>query len=75
MGCPDREASEEVMKIVLDRPRCEGYGLCEEVAPKMMHLDDDGELIIDIEDVDDTNIEAAKAAVRVCPVAALKLQD
>lgn len=63
------------MKIVLDRPRCEGYGLCEEVAPKLMHLDDAGELVIDVEDVDASNEEVAKAAVRVCPVAALKLQD
>lgn len=62
------------MKIVLDRPRCEGHGLCEEVAPKLMHLDDAGELILDVEDVTDENLDAAKAAVRVCPVAALKLQ-
>ncbi len=62
------------MKIILDRPRCEGHGLCEEVAPKLMHLDDDGELVLDVVDVDDSNIEAAKAAVRVCPVAALKIQ-
>ncbi len=63
------------MKIILDRPRCEGHGLCEEVAPKLMHLDDAGELVLDVEDVtSDDDIEKAKAAVRVCPVAALKLQ-
>lgn len=62
------------MKIILDAPRCEGHGLCEEVAPKLMHLDDAGELILDVVDVDDSQLEEAKAAVRVCPVAALKLQ-
>ena len=62
------------MNIVLDRPRCEGHGLCEEVAPNLMHLDDDGELVLDVEGVDDADLEAAKAAVRVCPVAALRLQ-
>ncbi|MCX6497336.1 MAG: ferredoxin [Arthrobacter sp.] len=61
------------MKIVLDRPRCEGHGLCEEAAPQLMHLDDDGELVLDIETVDDVLLEPAKAAVRVCPVAALRL--
>lgn len=61
------------MKIVLDRPRCEGHGLCEEVAPDLMHLDDEGELVIDVEDVDGVDLEKAKAALRVCPVAALKL--
>ena len=62
------------MKIILDRPRCEGHGLCEEAAPDLMHLDDDGELVLDVEAVDDANLEAAKAAVRVCPVAALRLR-
>ncbi|GGH98209.1 ferredoxin [Arthrobacter liuii] len=62
------------MRIELDRPRCEGHGLCEEAAPALMHLDDDGELVIDSPDVDgEQDIAAAKAAVRVCPVAALKL--
>lgn len=60
------------MKIVLDRPRCEGHGLCEEVAPQLMHLDEDGELVLDVETVDG-DLEPAKAAVRVCPVAALRL--
>ena len=62
------------MNIVLDRPRCEGHGLCEEVAPNLMHLDDEGELVLDVEGVGDADLEAARAAVRVCPVAALRLQ-
>lgn len=62
------------MKITLDRPRCEGHGLCEEAAPELMHLDDDGELVIDREEVDETELAAARAAVRVCPVAALRLE-
>ncbi|WP_433361291.1 ferredoxin [Actinoplanes sp. CA-142083] len=61
------------MRIVLDRPRCEGHGLCEEAAPQLMHLDDDGELVLDREQVGDTDLTAANAAVRVCPVAALRL--
>ena len=61
------------MNIILDRPRCEGHGLCEEAAPQLMHLDDEGELILDAEQVDGAALEAAKAAVRVCPVAALRL--
>ncbi len=60
------------MRIELDRPRCEGHGLCEEAAPGLMHLDEDGELVIDVPDVDDGD-PAAIAAVRVCPVAALRL--
>ncbi|MEU1199710.1 ferredoxin [Streptomyces sp. NPDC005813] len=61
------------MKIVLDRPRCEGHGLCEEAAPHLMHLDDDGELVLDREQLDTADTALANAAVRVCPVAALRL--
>ena len=40
------------MRIVLDRPRCEGHGLCEEAAPQLMRLDDGGELMLDREEVE-----------------------
>ena len=36
------------MMIEIDRPRCEGHGLCEEAAPDLMHLDDHGDLVIDV---------------------------
>jgi len=62
------------MKIVLDRPRCEGHGLCEEAAPHLMHLDDAGELVLDREEIGAEDVAAAKAAARVCPVAALRVE-
>lgn len=61
------------MKILLERPRCEGHGLCEEAAPDLMHLDDEGELVIDRAEIDDARRGQAQAAVRVCPVAALRI--
>jgi ferredoxin len=61
------------MRIELDRPRCEGHGLCEEAAPGLLHLDDLGEVVIDVADIDDASLERARAAVRICPVAALRL--
>ncbi|MBL3666149.1 ferredoxin [Streptomyces sp. M2CJ-2] len=61
------------MRIVLDRPRCEGHGLCEEAAPQLMHLDDEGELVLDREEVDGADVALANAAARVCPVAALRV--
>ncbi|MFD8565796.1 ferredoxin [Streptomyces sp. NPDC057694] len=64
------------MKIVLDRPRCEGHGLCEEAAPQLMHVDDAGDLVLDrphIDDTDEADAALANAAVRVCPVAALRI--
>jgi ferredoxin len=61
------------MRILVDRPRCEGHGLCEEAAPGLMHLDDEGELVLDRDEVENDQLAAANAAVRVCPVAALRL--
>lgn len=61
------------MKILVDRPRCEGHGLCEEAAPGLMHLDDDGYPVLDHDEVAGDQLAAANAAVRVCPVAALRL--
>lgn len=61
------------MRIELDRPRCEGHGLCEEAAPSLLHLDDEGELVIDVPEVAESDQDLARAAVRVCPVAALRL--
>ncbi|MEV5459758.1 ferredoxin [Streptomyces cellulosae] len=61
------------MRIVLDRPRCEGHGLCEEAAPQLMHLDDEGELVLHREEIDESDAAAANAAARVCPVAALRI--
>lgn len=61
------------MRIELDRPRCEGHGLCEEAAPDLMHLDDNVDLVIDVPEVEGEALERARAAVRACPVAALRL--
>ncbi|MFD5122219.1 ferredoxin [Streptomyces sp. NPDC058385] len=62
------------MRIVLDRARCEGHGLCEEAAPQLMHLDDDGELTLDREEIEGADAALAHAAARVCPVAALRVE-
>jgi ferredoxin len=39
-----------------------------------MHLDDEGQLVLDFDDVPASSAPAAESAVRVCPVAALKAQ-
>ncbi len=61
------------MRIEVDQARCEGHGLCEEAASHLMHLDDEGILHIDVDEVAPEDEGAAQAAVRVCPVAALRL--
>lgn len=62
------------MKIDVDRDRCEGHGLCEEQAPELFRLDDDGMLVFELDgqDVPAQHEDAARAAVMVCPLAALR---
>ena len=61
-------------RIVVDRDRCEGHGLCEQTAPQVYRLDDDGQLEILVDDVPPSLLAMAEAGARVCPVAALRLR-
>lgn len=64
------------MKIFVDLNRCEGHGLCEEAAPDLFRLDDDGELIVlfDGATVPPGHDDSAASAVHSCPVSALKAE-
>ncbi|NUP18926.1 MAG: ferredoxin [Streptomyces sp.] len=63
------------MQISVDHARCEGHGLCADQAPDVFSLDDDAELTyhFDGADIPDEHRSAAKVAVNVCPVAALRV--
>ncbi|MFF3373948.1 ferredoxin [Streptomyces sp. NPDC002680] len=61
-------------RILVDFDRCEGHGLCEQTAPEVFRLDDEGMLHLTGDEVTPSEESAVSAAVRVCPVAALKVQ-
>jgi len=65
------------MKVALDRKRCERHGMCESAAPDLFALDEAGELIAhyDGREIPANLEEAARDAVRVCPVAALTIEE
>lgn len=65
------------MKIFIDRDRCEGHGLCEDAAPELFQLDDQGDLILlfDGQDIPMEQRDRAASSVRICPVAALKMES
>lgn len=60
------------MELLVDLTRCEGHGLCEEAAPGLIRLNDAAEPELLTPEVDAFEADA-RAAVRVCPVAALRL--
>ncbi|MBY6364619.1 ferredoxin [Rhodococcoides corynebacterioides] len=63
------------MRIEVDQERCEGHGLCEERAPQVFTLDDEGNLsyAFDGQDVPADRVDEAESGAVVCPVAALKI--
>lgn len=63
------------MRVIVDSARCEGYGICAETAEDLMHLDDDGVLVIDALEIEPAAAPRAAAAVRACPVAALGIRE
>jgi ferredoxin len=62
------------VKILADRERCEGHGLCADTAPEVYDLDDEAIVVLLHEDVPPELERKAEAGARVCPVAALRVE-
>jgi ferredoxin len=60
-------------ELVIDRIACDGFGLCAELLPELLELDDWGYPIVKSAAVPDALLDHAKRAVALCPVLALKL--
>lgn len=61
------------MRIVVDRSRCSGIGICESITDKYFEVGDDGAVNLLEEHPDDADVEAVEEAVMSCPVQALAL--
>jgi ferredoxin len=66
--------SEPTTLVVVDRIRCDGYGMCAELLPEMIELDDWGYPIVSASAVPDDLLEHARRAVAACPLLALRLR-
>jgi ferredoxin len=69
-----RHTKPALADIVVDRIACDGYGMCAELLPEVIDLDDWGYPIIAGDGVPDELLEHARRAVAICPVLALKLE-
>ncbi|MBB1152655.1 ferredoxin [Amycolatopsis sp. FU40] len=63
------------MKIVADRGKCEGLGMCEAMADQFFEVGEDGVVQVLDETPPEADRQFVDAAVQACPVAALRLQD
>jgi ferredoxin len=59
--------------LQIDRIRCDGHGLCAELLPELIRLDDWGFPIIKAGRLPTSLVEHARRAVDACPVLALRL--
>jgi ferredoxin len=63
------------LRIVVDRDRCEGLGMCEAMAHEFFELDDDDTMTVLDESPPESSRAKVHAAVEACPVLALSLLD
>lgn len=62
------------MRITIDRSMCDMHLQCVFAAPAIFEVSDDGELRW-LEEVGDELAPQAKAAVAVCPAAAIEIKE
>ena len=67
-----RRASGE--QIVVDPVACTGHGMCAELLPEWIELDDWGYPMIHSQDIPADLREHAERAVKACPALALRLR-
>lgn len=63
------------MRIVVTWPLCDGNGLCAREAPNLLKVDDQDQLHVLQETFGEDERQRAQAAVRVCPKAALSIEE
>ncbi|NMN95940.1 ferredoxin [Antrihabitans stalactiti] len=61
------------MKIIVDRGRCEGHGMCESLVPDVFRVDDEGLSTLLRETPLDGELDEVHLAIDSCPVQALSL--
>jgi ferredoxin len=61
-------------RIVVDPIKCTGHGMCAELFPEHIELDDWGYPMIDPRPVPPELRDHARKAVRACPAIALRLE-
>ncbi|WP_197383538.1 ferredoxin [Mycolicibacterium mengxianglii] len=63
------------MRVLADRDVCIGAGVCVMSTDAVFDQDDDGIVVVLVDDVPDTEQDNVRKAVQLCPSGALKLAD
>jgi ferredoxin len=72
-GPKEREGA--VMRVEVDRDRCEGNAVCVGIAPDIFDLDDDDYAVVKADPVPEGQEDLAEQSIAECPRAALNRRD
>jgi ferredoxin len=62
-------------RVLVDRERCVGSGVCESLVPEVFEIDDDGVLQVHREEPAPDDLDGVRDAVQSCPARALALAE
>jgi len=64
------------MKVIVDELRCDAHGQCMRACPEVFRLDDDDDVVtVLVKEPDESLRESVRRAARVCPKAAIRIED
>jgi ferredoxin len=64
------------MRVVVDELRCDAHGQCVDACPEVFALDDDDDVVRVLDDHPDESLrEKLEHAARICPKAAITIED
>lgn len=61
----------QLHRVIIERSKCCGYGLCAALCPEIYKLDEGGIAYVDSELVPDELLEAAREGAAACPAEAI----
>ena len=67
-------SSPGTLRVIVDRGRCCGYGLCAQVCPQVYKLDADGLVFLDSDRVPAGLEEEAREGAAACPAEAIAIE-
>lgn len=70
-----RRAGRSTKQLRVDWPQCKAHGLCHELLPELIELDEWGYPVVPSGGVRPSHLDAARRAVAACPTLALRLVD
>lgn len=62
-------------RVIVDRSRCCGYGLCAQLCPEVYKLDENGLVFVESENIPEGLEEEAKEGAAACPAEALVIEE